>query len=111
MSSMRSRKRPFAARAVRWPSKAECAWPRWRKPVGLGANRRTISAPKAKVRGGRNSEDQGLLQQARDHLSGADRHMAEAIADIGGPPPRFRPAGFATLMHVIIAQQVSVASA
>jgi len=37
--------------------------------------------------------------------------MAEAIAEIGPPPPRYRPADFATLMHVIIAQQVSTASA
>jgi DNA-3-methyladenine glycosylase II len=60
---------------------------------------------------GRNSEDVGLLQQALDHLAGVDKHMAEAIAEIGAPPPRHRPAGFATLMHVIIAQQVSTASA
>lgn len=60
---------------------------------------------------GRNSEDQGLLQQALDHLADADQHMADAIAEIGPPPPRHRPAGFATLMHVIIAQQVSTASA
>ena len=32
---------------------------------------------------GRNSEDQGLLQQALDHLAGADKHMAEAIQEIG----------------------------
>jgi len=44
-------------------------------------------------------------------LAGADRHMAQAIAAIGPPPPRHRPAGFATLMDVIIAQQVSTASA
>jgi len=60
---------------------------------------------------GRNNEDAGLLQQALDHLSGADRHMATAIAEIGPPPPRHRPADFETLMHVIIAQQVSTASA
>ena len=60
---------------------------------------------------GRNNEDAGLLQQALDHLSGADRHMAEAIEAIGPPPPRHRPADFETLMHVIIAQQVSTASA
>jgi DNA-3-methyladenine glycosylase II len=60
---------------------------------------------------GRNNEDQGLLQQALDHLADADKHMAEAIQEIGPPPPRHRPAGFATLMHVIIAQQVSTASA
>ena len=44
-------------------------------------------------------------------MAGADRHMAQAIAAIGPPPPRHRPAGFATLMDVIIAQQVSTASA
>jgi DNA-3-methyladenine glycosylase II len=56
-------------------------------------------------------EDAGLLQQALDHLAGADRHMAAAIAEIGPPPPRHRTAGFATLMEVIVAQQVSTASA
>ncbi|MDQ7249516.1 DNA-3-methyladenine glycosylase family protein [Dongia sedimenti] len=60
---------------------------------------------------GRNNEDTGLLQQALDHLARADRHMADAIREIGAPPPRHRPAGFATLMDVIIAQQVSTASA
>ena len=52
-----------------------------------------------------------MLQQALDHLAGADRHMQQAIAEIGPPPPRYRPASFATLMDVIIAQQVSTASA
>ncbi len=37
--------------------------------------------------------------------------MHAAIAEIGPPPPRYRPADFETLMHVIIAQQVSTASA
>ncbi|MES1150956.1 MAG: DNA-3-methyladenine glycosylase 2 family protein [Dongia sp.] len=60
---------------------------------------------------GRNKEDQALLQQALDHLAGADAHMGKAIADIGPPPPRHRPASFATLMDVIVAQQVSTASA
>lgn len=60
---------------------------------------------------GRNNEDADLLQQALEHLAGADKHMADAIREIGPPPPRHRPAGFATLMHVIIAQQVSTASA
>jgi DNA-3-methyladenine glycosylase II len=60
---------------------------------------------------GRNNEDAAALQQALDHLAGTDKHMAEAIAEIGPPPPRHRPAGFGTLMDVIIAQQVSTASA
>jgi DNA-3-methyladenine glycosylase II len=60
---------------------------------------------------GRNKEDQALLQLALDHLAGADPHMERAIREIGPPPPRHRPASFATLMDVIIAQQVSTASA
>jgi DNA-3-methyladenine glycosylase II len=60
---------------------------------------------------GRIKEDLGLLQQALDHLAASDRHMADAIAEIGPPPPRYRTAGFATLMEVIVAQQVSTASA
>lgn len=60
---------------------------------------------------GRNNEDAAALQQALDHLADSDKHMAEAIAEIGPPPPRHRPAGFGTLMDVIIAQQVSTASA
>ena len=59
----------------------------------------------------RNKEDQALLQQALDHLAGADSHMRQAIEEIGPPPPRHRPASFGTLMDVIIAQQVSTASA
>jgi len=57
------------------------------------------------------SEDQTRLQQALDHLAGADKHMAKAIGEIGPPPPRAQPASFATLMHVIIAQQVSTHAA
>jgi DNA-3-methyladenine glycosylase II len=52
-----------------------------------------------------------LLKRALDHLAGADTHMGQAIREIGPPPPRHRPASFATLMDVIIAQQVSTASA
>ena len=60
---------------------------------------------------GRNKEDPELLQQALDHLARVDPHMAKTIAEIGPPPPRHRPATFGTLMDVIIAQQVSTASA
>lgn len=56
-------------------------------------------------------EDQTRLQLALDHLAGADRHMARALAEIGPPPPRAQPASFATLMHVIVAQQVSTHAA
>lgn len=56
-------------------------------------------------------EDQTRLQLALEHLAGADRHMARALAEIGPPPPRAQPASFATLMHVIVAQQVSTHAA
>lgn len=56
-------------------------------------------------------EDHARLQLALDHLAGADKHMAKVIAEIGPPPPRAQPASFATLMHVIIAQQVSTHAA
>lgn len=56
-------------------------------------------------------EDQTRLQLALAHLAGADKHMAKALAEIGPPPPRRQPASFATLMHVIIAQQVSTHAA
>jgi DNA-3-methyladenine glycosylase II len=59
----------------------------------------------------RNREDTALLQQALGHLARADPQMAEAIAAIGPPPPRVRPADFATLMDIIVGQQVSTASA
>ena len=55
----------------------------------------------------RPKEDQELLQRALAHLGKADRDFARAIADIGPPPPRGRPANFMALLHVIVAQQVS----
>ena len=38
MSSSRSRNRPPVRRAACQPARAERTWPRWRYPVGLGAN-------------------------------------------------------------------------
>lgn len=51
------------------------------------------------------------LQRAVDALAAADPDVAAALARIGYPPPRSRDPGFATLVHVVLAQQVSVASA
>lgn len=56
-------------------------------------------------------EDQDLLQRAMRHLAKADRDFARAIAEVGPPPPRARPAGFMGLLHVIVAQQVSTHAA
>jgi DNA-3-methyladenine glycosylase II len=44
-------------------------------------------------------------------LSSADPQIAAAIARIGSPQPRVRPAGFETLMSTIISQQLSTESA
>jgi DNA-3-methyladenine glycosylase II len=59
----------------------------------------------------RPKEDQALLQRALAHLSEADRDFGRAIAEIGPPPPRGRPANFMALLHVIVAQQVSTYAA
>lgn len=44
-------------------------------------------------------------------LAATDRHIAEALAKVGLPPPRSRPPGFPSLARIIIGQQVSVAAA
>lgn len=59
----------------------------------------------------RPKEDHDLLQRALVHLGKADRDFARAIAEIGPPPPRGRPANFMALLHVIVAQQVSTHAA
>lgn len=59
----------------------------------------------------RPKEDRDLLQRALAHLGKADIDFARAIAEIGPPPPRGRPASFMALLHVIVAQQVSTHAA
>jgi DNA-3-methyladenine glycosylase II len=59
----------------------------------------------------RPNEDRELLQRALAHLGKADRDFARAIAEVGPPPPRRRPAGFMGVLHVIVAQQVSTHAA
>src|SRR5262249_29370470 len=51
------------------------------------------------------------LQRALDHLAASDDDLARAICLVGKPPPRRRPAGFASLLWIIVGQQVSTASA
>jgi len=51
------------------------------------------------------------LPKALAELGDKDPDMAIAHAQAGDPPLRRRPAGFAALMRIIIAQQVSTASA
>lgn len=46
-----------------------------------------------------------------DELAARDPDLAAAIARLGYPAPRQRDPGFATLLRIILAQQVSTASA
>src|SRR5258708_36242786 len=39
-----------------------------------------------------------------------DPDLARALAEVGAPPPRSRPPGFASLVDIVLAQQVSTAS-
>jgi DNA-3-methyladenine glycosylase II len=51
------------------------------------------------------------LAQALAHLAEVDADLERAIRLVGTPPPRARPPGFATLLQIIIGQQLSTASA
>jgi DNA-3-methyladenine glycosylase II len=51
------------------------------------------------------------IRRALDCVAAADADVARAIARVGYPEPRRRPQGFATLLRVIIGQQVSVQAA
>ncbi len=44
-------------------------------------------------------------------LTGKDQDLARVVAEFGEPPFFFRPPGFQTLIHIILEQQVSLASA
>jgi DNA-3-methyladenine glycosylase II len=44
-------------------------------------------------------------------LAGRDRDLARLLAEFGTPPEWFREPGFPTLVHIILEQQVSLASA
>lgn len=50
------------------------------------------------------------LAKALQVLCRQDRDLARAFALAGTPPPRSRPAGFASLLDIVLAQQVSTAS-
>ena len=51
------------------------------------------------------------LQEALDHLAVSDGDLARALRLVGRPPPRRRPPGFASLLWIIVGQQVSTATA
>jgi DNA-3-methyladenine glycosylase II len=50
------------------------------------------------------------LEAALRALGRQDRDLARAFAEVGAPPPRSRPPGFASLLDIILAQQVSTHS-
>ena len=50
------------------------------------------------------------LAAALKLLARQDADLARALAEVGAPPPRSRPPGFASLLDIVLAQQVSTAS-
>ena len=52
-----------------------------------------------------------MLERAVDELAAIDDDLAGIVARYGPPPLWDRPAGFPTLVHIILEQQVSLASA
>jgi DNA-3-methyladenine glycosylase II len=55
--------------------------------------------------------DRASLLGAVEELAGRDRRLARIVRSYGPPPLWARPAGFATLLRIILEQQVSLASA
>jgi DNA-3-methyladenine glycosylase II len=55
--------------------------------------------------------DGPVLAQAIDRLAAVDPDVAAAVARIGYPIPRLREPGFATLLRIMVAQQVSTRAA
>ena len=51
------------------------------------------------------------LPGALEELAALDEDFARALEEVGPPPLRQRPSEFATLLRIIVAQQVSLASA
>jgi DNA-3-methyladenine glycosylase II len=55
--------------------------------------------------------DEASLREALGHIAAADADMADVLARLGPPPLWAREPGFPTLIHIILEQQVSLASA
>src|SRR5215471_4799199 len=51
------------------------------------------------------------LKRGLRHLASVDRDLARVVKEIGAPPMWEREPGFPTLVHIILEQQVSLASA
>ena len=55
--------------------------------------------------------DEVRIRQGMDDLAARDPELAALRARIGDPPPRMRPPGFATLLQIMTAQQISTHAA
>lgn len=55
--------------------------------------------------------DESTIDQALRELSRVDADVAREFARLGAPVPRVRPAGFVTLLNIIISQQISTEAA
>jgi len=55
--------------------------------------------------------DRPTLERAVDELAARDPVLADIVRRLGRPPLWDRPAGFGTLLHIVLEQQVSLASA
>jgi DNA-3-methyladenine glycosylase II len=80
---------------------------------GVRATRRVKRRPKKRIyHPGPPIDDEARLREATERLLTKDSELIERLIAIGGPPPlRRREAGFAGLAAIIVAQQVSTASA
>lgn len=55
--------------------------------------------------------NQTELTKSIDVIAASDPHVEKALCEIGYPQPRNRPAGFETLVNIIVSQQLSVTAA
>ncbi len=55
--------------------------------------------------------DESRLKEALDQLAALDADIAAALPVVGLPAPRIRDPGFATLLRIVVAQQISTKAA
>jgi DNA-3-methyladenine glycosylase II len=55
--------------------------------------------------------NQAALKRSINAIAAIDTDIEQALAIVGYPAPRNRPAGFETLVNIIVSQQLSVSSA
>lgn len=55
--------------------------------------------------------NKAALKKSIDAIAANDQEVKKALREIGYPQPRNRPAGFETLVNIIVSQQLSVSAA